>query len=231
MSEWTVVGIDPAPTKDAVIHRNGAWSKVAPGDLRRFVTKVAADSTRTLIAWDAPLSFGPTDLYDRRVDKVARAWAKRHVAIGHFGEKAINARPFAGLPHWVVTCEALGLPFGTPPSGLRLVHDRPANDERFVAIEVHPAMALGAWWIEARRPDSLPRYKGSPGACRMIAAALGFPDGAGEDDDALDAFVACRLGELFLNGGACCVGDSQTGGYVMPQCSATSELLDALASC
>lgn len=229
MKNWRVIGIDPAPTKPAVVYQRSVWTKIKAGDLRRFVTDAADGPEATLIAWDAPLSYDGDDFFDRRVDKVARAWAKHHVSLGHFEEKAINAMPFAGLPHWVVTCDALGLPFGVPPSGLRLVHEAPSDNDHIVAIEVHPAVAIGAWWIEAGCLEPLPRYKGKPEECRRVAVGLDFPLGCGDSDDALDAFVACRLGELLLNDEACCVGDSRRGGYIMPRCAATDELLDAFA--
>ena len=231
MSPWHVIGIDPAPSKDAVVYHDGAWEKVHPTDLRDFITRQAESAPRTLVAWDAPLSFGPTDLYDRTVDKVVRAWVMKHVGTGHFSKKAINARAFAGLPHWVVSCVSLGLPFGTPPLGLRLA-DVPALDSLhtgLLAIEVHPAVAIGAWWLASACPEPLPRYKGDPAACASIAARLGFPSHCGSDDDVLDAFVAHRLGELFVQGQASWVGNPCTGGYVMPLCQPTEELLSTLS--
>ncbi len=110
------------------------------------------------------------------------------------------------------------------------MHELPVDDYRLAAIEVHPAVALGAWWVEAGCPEPMPRYKGRPEQCRMIAEALDFPVGSAVDDDALDAFVAHRLGELFLDGRASCVGDRSAGGYVMPNCAATEELLDDLSA-
>ena len=229
MHGWNVIGIDPAPTKAAAVCRKGGWERVKPAALRQFILDAAKEPAPTLIAWDAPLSYDRVDHFDRKVDKVVRAWVKRQVALGHFEDKAINAMPFAGLPHWAVTCDALGLPFGHSPAGLRLVHELPVDEHRLVAIEVHPAVALGAWWIEAGCAEPMPRYKGKPEHCRAIAEALGFPAGCAVDDDALDAFVAYRLGELFLDGRACCVGDGAAGGYVMPTCAATDELLHELS--
>jgi len=230
MLGWNVIGIDPAPTKPAVVCRHGSWEQVKPPAIRQFILDAAKDPAPTLIAWDAPLSYDRADHFDRKVDKVARAWAKQHVLLGHFEDKAINAMPFAGLPHWAITCDALGLPFGRSPAGMRLVHELPVDGHRLVAIEVHPAVALGAWWIMADCDEPLPRYKGKPDACRLIAEVLDFPTECGENDDALDAFIACQLGELFLDGKACCVGDSSVGGYVMPKCAATDEMLDGFAA-
>jgi len=224
MDGWRAIGIDPAPKKDAVVCTGGMWTDVAPDALRDFVVGAVAQSRMTLIAWDAPLSYDRVNHSDRRVDRAARAWAKRQVELGRFEPKAINALPFAGVPHWAVTCHALGMPFGDPPGGLRLAAD--TTLEGPVAIEVHPAVALGAWWIEAGCSDPMPRYKQDPTACARIVSVLGLPAAAAVSDDALDAYVAWRLGELFLAGAACWVGNPAVGGYVMPRCAATDELLE-----
>jgi hypothetical protein len=228
--DWYIIGIDPAPSKDALVYSQGKWQPLAPGKIRAFVTDCMRGNPATLVAWDAPLSFDPKDLYDRTVDKVVRAWAAAHVRDGRFAHKAINARCFAGLPHWVVSCVTLGLPFGTPPSGLRLADVAPGRaGKAALAIEVHPAVALGAWWLEAHSADPFPRYKGDVSACKRIAKVLGFPPESGTDDDHLDSFVAHRLGELFVLGKAHWLGGASSGGYVMPDCAATTELANELA--
>lgn len=49
------------------------------------------------------------------------------------------------------------------------------------------------------------------------------------NDDDLDAFVAYRLGKMFLHDEAVCLGDPRNGGYVMPRCQATEELRHQLS--
>lgn len=225
MSRWQVIGIDPAPSKDAVVYDSGGWKRLAPRAIRDFLTERFHANSATLVAWDAPLSFGLADLYDRPVDKVVRAWAKDQLARGRFAESAVNARCFAGLPHWVVSCLTLGFPFGSPPSGLQLtpfVLD--ASQPGPLAVEVHPAVAIGAWWLSSGCAEPLPRYKGSEAGCKKIASTLEFPDACATNDDFLDSFVAYRLGELLVSGEACWVGSPTVGGYIMPRCSATAEL-------
>ncbi len=230
MSEWQIIGIDPAPSKDVLLHSGENWQRLAPTEVRKYIANCVRSNPATLIAWDAPLSFDPNDLYDRTVDKVVRAWAKSNVRDGRFQEKSDNARCFAGLPHWVVSCVTLGLPFGTPPSGLQLAPEAPDRlGKAPLAIEVHHAVALGAWWLESCCTDPFPRYKGNATACKRIAEALSFPPESGADDDHLDSFVAYRLGELFVLGKAHWLGSSSTGGYVMPDCAATTELAHQLA--
>jgi hypothetical protein len=176
-----------------------------------------------LIAWDAPLSFEPDNLYDRNIDKHTRQWIEQHSKPGNqaFEKSAINALPFAGCPHWVISCMTLGLPF--KPHNMKyhveLLHDKTKVKKQCVyAIEVHPAVALGAWWLERKIKNPLQRYKGNKKICKGIAQQLGFPclDNVAFDDDMLDAYVAYKLGKMYLCGSAKWQGDAFKGGYIMP---------------
>jgi predicted RNase H-like nuclease len=225
-----VIGIDPAPTKPAVLYDGTVFRSVTPPQIRKDIIDAAQGCSSLLIAWDAPLSFANTDFYDRLVDKAARAWIKKQVTEGHFSPKAVNARPFAGLAHWAISCFTLGLPFGKPPHGLTLLPGVPTQEQiGLFAVEVHPAVAMGAKWISLQFSDPFPRYKGNPTACAEIAQRLGFLMDAGTNDDTLDAYAAYWLGQLFLSGEASWLGDPATGGYVMPDCGASNELYDMLS--
>lgn len=232
--DWSVIGVDPAPTKETVIYDGEAFKSFKPHEMRRVIADAIAKNPRLIIAWDAPLSFDHLgsvgclpDFYDRKIDKVVRKWAAE--AKG-FSAKAINARAFAGLPHWAISCATLGLPFGTPPSGLRLVEALAGSDGP-VAIEVHPAVALGVWWLEKGVEAPFPNYKGDKQQTREIARALRSELAelteermSDLDDDHLDALAAYRLGVLFRDGKACWVGSPKTGGYVLPMGRACDEL-------
>jgi hypothetical protein len=222
---WHVIGIDPAPTKPTVLYDGTAFGSVKPQKIREYIIDAEKKSSSLLIAWDAPLSFRGSDFYDRPVEKAVRAWVKVQIANRRVSAKAINARAFAGLAHWAITCFTLGLPFGEPPCGLALLPGIPTQEQiGLFAIEVHPAVAMGAKWISMQFSDPFPRYKGNPTACAEIAQRLCFPIDAGVNDDRLDAYVAYWLGQLFLSGEASWLGDPVSGGYVMPDCSASKEL-------
>jgi len=227
--QWRVIGIDPAPTKPTVLYDGNIFSSVKPPKIREYIVDVAQKSTSVLIAWDAPLSFANTNFYDRPVDKAVRAWIKAKITGRRVSAKAINARCFAGLPHWAISCFTLGLPFGQPLCGLALLPSIPTEGQiGLFAIEVHPAVAMGAKWISRQFRDPFPCYKKNPTACAKIARRLGFPRDAGKNDDNLDAYVAYWLGQLFLSGEASWLGDPATGGYVLPDCSASNELHNML---
>lgn len=221
-SNWYIVGIDPAPTKDAVLyHGAGIFDCVPPQYLRAWFDELLSSHDKVLIAWDAPLSFDPADFYDRKIDKAVRKWASTWVKNGKIAEKAINARPFAGLPHWAITCHTLGHPFGSAPGRLRLAE---RIDKGHCLVEVHPAVALAIWWIDKKIESTFERYKNKKGEVATIAQALGFPNEAGEDDDHLDAYVAFLLGKKLLRSEARWVGSAKSGGYVLPDCPEISEI-------
>lgn len=216
-NDWVVLGIDPAPSKEAVIFDGARWEVVGPQTLRDHIEARLRANPHTLIAWDSPLSFGRDNYYDRVVDKVANNWVLDNVEVGRFEKKAVNALPFAGVPQWAVSCTSLGYPFGTPPNGLRLTEDvTQAMSEGPLVIEVHPAVAIGVWWLDRGIAPPLPVYKGSSKRCKEITALLRLDAEAGADDDHLDACVAYHLGRDFLIGEARWLGNPAAGGYVLP---------------
>lgn len=196
---------------------------VQPSALRARVTLAIEQHERLLLTWDAPLSFSTDDFYSRPIDKAARRWCKSMEA-RRIEDRSIGVGAFANLSHWAVTCHSVGFPFGSPPRGLRLLpHDAGNRLEPGAYIaEVHPAVALGCWWIDRGIDEMMPRYKGSIRVARKrvalsrIVDRLGFPEEAGRNDDVLDAYVAWLLGREFLAGNARLVGSIEHGGYILP---------------
>lgn len=210
-----IIGVDPAPAKPAALWTGDGLRRVPAIELPRHIAKVVAENERVVIAWDAPLRFDARhSMSDRPVDRVVRAWCKQRLREGVLAPKAVSVLPFAGCPHWAITCASLGFPYGTPPSGLR-VASAPDDGERLV-VEVHPAVAMAMRWCDLGLTDAFPRYKGDPAACRRIGQALAFPEDAWVDDDALDAYAAFWLAESFLSGAATLFGWAVAGGYVLP---------------
>lgn len=90
---WTVLGIDPAPRKNAAIICNGnVQPRLAPTRLRSMITEAVREHEPVLIAWDAPLSFHRGDFYDRPIDYAAWSWLRTQEVEG------AAAAPFANLP-------------------------------------------------------------------------------------------------------------------------------------
>lgn len=216
---WNVLGVDPAPRKDTVICRGSTFVTVEAVGLPRHLREELNRNPRSLIAWDAPLAFARTNFYDRDIDRATREWVGG-LKPSEVESKAVNPCEFARLSHWAVTCESIGLPFGSPPNDLKVASGIPGEGEQGpLVIEVHPAVALLAWWRDKSVKEPFPAYKGSKSkkdAAAYIAAALSFPKVAGHDHDHLDAFAAFRLGRMFLKGEARWVGDPMVGGYVLP---------------
>jgi hypothetical protein len=198
-----------------ICHGNGRFDRLPPQSLRAWFYELLESHENVLIAWDAPLGFDSADFYDRTIDKATRKWISSRVEKGSLEDKAVNAKQFAGLPHWTISCHALGFPFGAAPGRLRLV-DR--INKGHCLVEVHPAVALAVWWADRQVERPLKRYKNKKDEAATIARTLGFPDEAGADDDHLDAYVAFKLGEMLLRSEARWVGSAMFGGYVLPVC-------------
>jgi len=180
-----------------------------------MITEAVREHEPVLIAWDAPLSFHRGDFYDRPIDYAAWSWLRTQEVEG------AAAAPFANLPHWAVTCHTLGLPFGRRPSKLRLAPADLRRETRSGAfvIEVHPSLTLAIWSIEAQVALEPRRGRGRnacPQIVDLLRESLANPPALDWDYDLLDAYVAWRVAELFLDGGARWIGDPTNGAYVLP---------------
>jgi len=236
-----IVGIDPAPRKPPGVWEGMAGTKPqlkelkGPGELRAYVEQLIKDHAYLLIAWDAPLAFKQEYGYsDRPFDVVMRRFVAEKVKVGRLQRGAVSVRPFSGCPHWALTCAVLGIPFGSRPRGLRMAWERdgfPYNEGAYL-VEVHPAVTLALWWLEAGCNKAMPRYKGaSIEQLKDIARRLRrfkIPIAACKNDDALDAWVAWRMGADMLTGDACWFDDPKEGGYVLPFTAAQNDILDKL---
>jgi len=230
VEDWTIVGIDPAPTKPAVTCTDGTdFQEIAASDLAACVSDLLKKNNRVLIAWDAPLSFDPKNGYsDRPVDRKVRAWVKAQGE--RISPKAVSVLPFSGCSHWAISCGVLGMPFGEGPAGLQLAQ-RPQDGDKLV-VEVHPAVTLALWWVAHVEGEPMPKYKGvkkgemetAIEAIRSRLSEIGIPDQAGKNDDYLDAWVAWKMGRDFVDGRAAWVGSPDEGGYVLPATEAGSLL-------
>lgn len=245
---WDVVriyGVDPAPVGGLDCFNGTDYLHIPSVGGREGFEALLGHTDKTLIAWDAPISFDrEVNFYTRPIEQAGsplRLWLAARVADGSIAQHAVNIRAFAGCPHWSITCDCLGMPYGQPPQNLRIlglpeqawqVNEANAN---FV-IEVHPAVSMAVWWVQLERPEPFPIYKGAIPNAQQYAAihmiwdafvAAGLAD---EDtpqpvnDDQLDAWVAWKMGVDFLSGEACWVGAPQAGGFVLP--AAANEMLE-----
>jgi hypothetical protein len=219
----TVVGVDPASSNGLTIWDGKEPSHVPAKGAAEWVASLTAKRQTTLICWDSPLSFDPKfGLSDRPVEKVLRAAVQKWVSEGLIAEKAVSVLPFSGCSHWVISCDAVGLPFSRAcRTGFPLA---PAKENVQTGgvwlLEAHPAVALAIWWLEGEgRSIPLPAYKKNKSACHLIAETLQFRELTSCDslnDDILDAYVAYRLGRMFITRESIWIGDSQSGGFVLP---------------
>lgn len=233
-----IIGVDPAPSKPTTVCMDGqTFLKIKPRHLKGWIQEQVSTHKDLLIAWDAPLSFNPVNSYsDRPIDKALRTFIRAHK--DRIVPNAVSALPFAGCPHWAITNDVLGHPLGGGTSGISLADEtypvqQPAGA---YAIEVHPAVTLALWWLEAERSEPMQRYKTGSKVSKKLAAhhqqqlidtlgKKGMPSHI-SDDDELDAWVAWRMASDFLQGAAVMIGDTLSGAYVLPTSAASRWELD-----
>ncbi len=221
------IGIDPASGKETCIWLNDTYEFIKAQSVRAKLEGLTQNSDiNYVIAWDAPISFSENSYSDRGIDKITRKWVKQKIELGIFDKKAINVLPFSGLSHWVITCKALGSPFGKPlpNSGIAVnkVYKHTSNNQ---IIEVHPAVTMGLLWADKQLEQPFPVYKKSKEARELIVSQLNFPGICAESDDILDAYVAHLTAEMFINKKAEHLCSPKHGSYVLPLGDAFNQLL------
>jgi hypothetical protein len=244
---WDIVriyGVDPAPVGGLDCFNGTNYLHIPSVGGREGFEALLGHTDKTLIAWDAPISFDrAVNFYTRPIeqgDSPLRCWLADRVTDGSIEQGAVNIRAFAGCPHWSITCDCLGMPYGQPPQNLQIlglpeqawqVNEANVN---FV-IEVHPAVSMAVWWIQQQTHEPFPKYKNIPNAqqdaaIQMIWAAFVNANLADdntpvpENDNQLDAWVAWKMSVDFLSGEACWVGTPHSGGFVLP--AAANEMLE-----
>ena len=254
------IGIDPAPSKDTVVCEVlesgdfvfAAWK---PYEVRSRVQtllgEAAGKGVPLVVTWDAPLGLDPGALpgtrnyASRQIDSAVIGWIKHLVKPSRtqpVTPGAVGVANASSCPHNLLTQHVWGLPVGDAPAhGARLLQPGEAASvpsPPCVLAEVHPAVAVAAWWLEPapiERP--MPRYK--PGGTANVEAARKglvevaeflrnrfgdtFPyeailasKGAGGSDDRLDAWIAWRLAFDWTRGDAHAVGPAHGGSYLLP---------------
>lgn len=218
----TIIGIDPASAKGMTYWQGDISDSVTARDSSDWINSFISNEKNALICWDSPLSFDcRIGLSDRPVEKILRAEVKRWITDGLLEAKSVSVLPFSGCSHWVISCQVLGLPFTNSKNrkvNIANSKDDVRNGGAWV-LECHPAIAMAIWWLEKKRSIAFPVYKNNKTACRIIAEELEFSDLCNLkelDDDYLDAYVAYQIGKQFMAGNCTWVGDSNAGGFVLP---------------
>ena len=224
------IGIDPASGKETCIWINDDFRFVRAQNVRAEIESIVTQVGNCLIAWDAPISFSQVSYSDRAIDKFTRAWVKDKVGQGRIEKSAINALPFSGLSHWVISCASLGFPFGEKLTDLQLYgHTEYKNDLGYFVIEVHPAVSMGCMWLDAGVNEPFPVYKKSKDARRKIVRALSIPEVCIESDDVLDSYVAFKMASMFLVQEAGFVCSPEEGSYALPFGDSYDQIRDRIS--
>ncbi len=221
-----VVGIDPAPKKHATLfERSSGWSEIDAHLLPQVIDKWP-NSNGLLLCWDAPLTvggYGSGRYYERDIERFFHNHKDFMVPEG------ISVLPFAGCSHWAVTHATFGLPktgkwsfpLADLPFALRETGGPPDQIGRFV-VEVHPAVSLWLWCRE-RMPNGPWTYKTRKANRELIWKTFSnviphyLPEREPKNDDEIDSFVACLLGELWITQqNVVLLGCIGTGSFLVP---------------
>jgi hypothetical protein len=222
-----IIGIDPAPKKETTLYdRSSGWWEVEASALPDKLRQLR-DSGPNLLCWDAPLTIGKGQrgcYYERDIETFFRNHKNFTTP------KGISVRPFAGCPHWAITHASLGLPYtgkwatelADLPYSFIGTGDRPSGAENHFVVEVHPAVAL--WlWCRAEIPNGPWRYKKRKVDRLRLWEVFSnimpqrLPEKAPKNDDQIDSFIACLLGELWMEKqGVILLGSSDSGSFLVP---------------
>lgn len=223
------IGIDPASGKSSCIWKNSSHEYIPPQKMRSYLEDILNNNVQYVVAWDAPISFNEASYSDRSIDKITRKWVKSQINKGHFEKNAINALPFSGLSHWVISCKVIGLPFGHPLPSVEIPNKQNySNTKHHQIIEVHPAVSMGLMWLDKNIDTPFPVYKKSEDARKLIIEKLSFPSTCTKNDDILDAYVAYLMASEFINGRAAYLNNPSDGSYVLPLGKSFEELKNML---
>jgi len=212
------IGIDPASGKETYIWMDSKCVAVKAQNVRSYLEKILSrQANKFVIAWDAPIAFSETSYSDRAIDKNVRRYLKQMIEQGILEKKAVNALPFSGLSHWVISCKALGVPFGELLPQCEIAKNKSYfESDKHQIIEVHPAVSMAFMWRDMEMNVPFPIYKNSRVARELIIEKLGFPYECSTSDDKLDAYVAHQMALGYINGNALYPNDPLDGSYVLP---------------
>ena len=228
-----VIGIDPAPSKKTVIYDGEQFIEISAIDLKQeYLDKVKED---TLICWDAPLTGGMPTNFNQKIEKYNPFYQRKieQLINATIQVKGISTMGYAGCPHWAITQHCLGLPQifqpETPQSNLpfQLITEQLTIEQKKplkgkYVVEVHPALALWLWLQEDHKKRVNWDYKRNKEILKELTIELLRETTMTIDkinnDDYLDAYIAWKLGDLWLNEKekVILVGNKNTGAMLLP---------------
>lgn len=168
----------------------------------------------------------------RPIEKATNEAIKTHAAT--IAPKAVNTRNFTGVSHWALTLDVTGIWIDEERQGpdwadakFQLVDSvSKLKGSHINVAEMHPAVTLAGWWADRCPDQAFPEYKGTKATskedCQTIWGVIGHgdcPDLSTADlnpHDVLDAWSGWKLGEEWLCGKARVVGNSKSGGFLLP---------------
>lgn len=230
MENITVIGIDPAPSKDSTIFNGEDFDQKDYKKLQEYLNDLKKSKSKILICWDAPLSFSIGNYMDEKVSlfyqrKIEYFFSRSEGAITPAG---ISVRGYAGCPHWAISQYLIGYPKINSfcknfEPDFNLVFSN--ENIRKSVTEVHPAVAIWMWCKKGKNAAWTWNYKKDKKVFRKIVKELSSKGIIVHDfeekittDDQLDSYIAWVLGKRWMEkkGEVQILGDNNTGSFLLP---------------
>jgi predicted RNase H-like nuclease len=222
--ETKVIGIDPAPTKETTVFDGDDFKNYEYKGLIDFIEKLKKENEKVLICWDAPLSFSienqETPFSKRPIEKFfsQKNWMKTPSGISVMG--------YSSCPHWMISQYIVGYPqanqfFNSFNPPFELIFDN--SNFKHAITEVHPAVALWLWCRDVKKGKKQDwSYKKHISILDELVEILKKKEIIPKDrviknDDELDAFIARKLGKMWLENKVECLGNNETGAFLIPK--------------
>ena len=169
MNKQTILGIDPAPSKESVVFDGQEFHLYKAKNLKIYIESLIDNSDFLLIGWDAPLTAA---IYDDKINlyfrKIEKFFNSKLLDIPN----GISTLGYAACPHWTISQYIFGLPILNPylqnSSITQINSENELNQKGNYIVETHPALSI---WIllkdklkdKAEFKNNVWRYKGNKG--------------------------------------------------------------------
>lgn len=241
MNDIKVIGIDPAPSKKSTIFVDGEFEHKDYASLKKYLSEELEKNKQNLICWDAPLTF--PFIPETKPEEYSPLYMRPIEYFFNFDEdikppKGISVLGYAGCSHWAISQYILGYPRPEVYSDINPRYKLICKDSQEISkesengiyiTEVHPALAIW-FYLKDIIKDSNNfnwKYKNSSssriGIVKILKDNVNFKDMPDiKNDDELDAYIAWKLGNDWINDEqpvvkkVCILGNEETGSFLLP---------------
>jgi len=237
MSDIKVIGIDPAPSKKSTIYDGKKFEHKDYASLKKYLSEELEKNKKILICWDAPLTFPkipsekPEEYSPLYMRPIEYFFSKNYDL-----PKGISVLGYAGCSHWAISQYILGYPRPEVDCNINPRYKLICKDSQKISeesengiyiTEVHPALAIWMYLKSSVPKDNFNwKYKKSTKTLNNIVNLLKIKNILNNipeinNDDELDAYIAWKLGNDWINAEpinnkVSILGNELTGSFLLP---------------